>query len=858
MLINSSLKQATIARCLRVLALTGTLVMAAALPAHAQPRRDTADTAHAALRLLAQQAAAPLLTQWDAQQRNLVFVAADGDSRLPFTPRQATTDPVVAARDFLTQNRSLFGLTAVNTELRFLRAEPDTRLGWAHLRFDQIYNGLPVVGRQLVVHLDSQLRPVAVNGHFEQGIDLPTEPLVTADQATDLALNDLRGVQLTAAQRDNADIRLISQKTKLSVYIDENEKAQLAWSVKILTMHPLGEWQYYVHARRPFVIHAFDSLNEAKRRITYTAGNTTRLPGRKLIDEGERSNDPVAQAAQDGAGTVYDYYFTKFKRDSVDGQGLPIISTVHYGSSSADAENAAWVGELKQMIYGDGGQIFKPLPYGLDVIGHELTHGVTDNTAQLIYEGQSGALNESYSDIMASMIDTANWTIGEQVVKSPPFPVPVMRDMQDPTLGGRYDPRQPLRGIGQPATADQYANLPTSRQYDNGGVHINSGIPNHGAYLVAQALGREKTEQIYYRTLTQYLSPSSDFLEHANATVRAAQDLYGTSEANAVRQVFTQIGISVGGTESLPTPPASSGNLPNVPTQPDQNQPLPQGCRDVIVNGGFESDSTWVQGSVGQTSIIDPQLPHSGKRSAWLGGTDQEPLQLIYQDVAIPANASSVKLSYWRLLHQEFTGLGGLLARDSTFSTVIANTSGDILATVEQLKSSQGNDKYSQAQFDLSQLAGKTIRLAFSSENTRGNVSSFFVDDVVLAVCTAGNAGPATPKPSDANQVFVEGTIQNADTSRGISGAQVFLMRPGITATQAAADGNVTDSEVIALGTSDNNGYYRTSAAVPRGQRYSVIVIAGGFRPIIADGGADIPASASSPFKIDASMRKGR
>jgi Zn-dependent metalloprotease len=182
-----------------------------------------------------------------------------------------------------------------------------------------------------------------------------------------------------------------------------------------------------------------------------------------------------------------------------------MISTVHYGTDPAEAENAAWIAEAFQMVYGDGGQIFRPLAYGLDVVGHEFTHGVIDSTAQLVYEGQSGALNESYADIFAAMIDRDDWTIGEEVVKSPPYPVPFLRSLEDPELGGTYDPRRPLSGIGQPGHMDNYANLPLSRRADNGGVHINSGIPNRAAFLVAQALGREKTEQIYYRALTQYL-----------------------------------------------------------------------------------------------------------------------------------------------------------------------------------------------------------------------------------------------------------------------------------------------------------------------------------------------------------------
>ena len=371
---------------------------------------------------------------------------------------------------------------------------------------------------------------------------------------------------------------------------------------------------YFINARRPVVVHRFDSGEHIKQRQTFTAGNRATVPGRIVIQEGERSNsDPVAQAAHDGAGKVYDYYFSTFKRDAIDGRGSPLVSTVHYGSSSEDAENAAWIGERQQMIYGDGGQIFKPLAYGLDVVGHEFTHGITDGTAGLIYEGQSGALNESYSDVFAAMIDRGNWTLGEQVVKSPPFPAPILRNLQDPSLGGRYNPNNPLAGVGQPTTMREYANLPLSRRADNGGVHINSGIPNYVAYLVAQSLGREKTEQIYYRTLTQYLTPDADFGDAARATVRAAQELYGANDANTVRDAFGKVGINVTGASTTPAPPQQ---------QPPKGQPAPAppapstqaGCTNVLVNGTFENaDAGWTEVNTSHSAIIDTELPHTAR-----------------------------------------------------------------------------------------------------------------------------------------------------------------------------------------------------------------------------------------------------
>lgn len=851
------MNQTIIRRLLAPLVLLAAL--AAALPAGAAPPRATnaAAARAAALSALRARTGGALSIHWNAATGAADFLAGSGpQARLSDAATPGRGSPEAIARSFLASYGALFGVANPAEELALTRIEPDLQLGYSHVRLGQVYRGLPVFGRQLIVHLDAEQRVVAVNGQFLPAIDIPSEPHVGAAQAEQAAVAGI-GDELEPAERASVQASVLHEKTRLTIYADQGNQPRLAWSVMVRTATPLGQWQVFVNANRPKVIHALDSLADAKRRVTYSADNTTELPGRQLIDEGERSRDPVAQAAHDGAGTVYDYYFKTFKRDSIDGRGSPIISTVHFGSDPSDAENAAWIGEAQQMVYGDGGRIFKPLAYGLDVIGHELTHGVTDNTAQLVYEGQSGALNESYSDVFGALIDRSNWTIGEAVVKSPPFPAPFMRSLEDPNMNGLYDPRNPLRGVGQPASIDEYANLPLSRRSDNGGVHINSGIPNHVAFLVAQALSKEKMEQIYYRTLTQYLSPESDFAAAASASVRAAQDLYGQAEVGAVQQAWAQVGLNVGGADNVPTPapeqPAPSTNAP-----PPPSQQLPAGCSEAIVNGTFEQNGGWTEEAQG-ASIIDPELPHTGKRSAWLGGTDQEAVQYIYQDVRLPANATSVQLSYFRLIHREVSGVLGLFAEDAKFSVLLANTDGDAIATIEELASKGGDDTWRQAKADLKKYAGKTVRLVYSAENPRGNISSFFIDDVSLAVCTGGNSPAPAPAPAPAQSgVVLQGTITNVDTGRGIDGAQVFIMKPGVSASDAAADDTLTRNEVLTSGVSDSSGLYQTDDAVPVNQTYSVIVIASGYRPVIADDGVEVPANATSPFVVDATLRRGR
>lgn len=821
---------------------------------------DARPDPRAAVSALQAQAAGALATNWDARTGiPRLLEAKNPAQRLPYTPSAAERgNPAAIAMGFMDANRDIFRMTSATSELTLLRIEPDAQLGWSHVRLDQVYKGLPVFNNQMVVHVDEKEQIVGVNGQFEPALNAPTQPLISQSQAEALALKNLREIQLAGEVSDPARIEAqpLTERTKLGVYVDEFGKANLVWAVNVLATQPLGGWMFYVNARREGVVKGLSTTHHAKRRMTYSASNTTNIPGRLMADEGTLPRDQIAQAAHDGAGKVYDFYFNNFKRDSLDGRGAPLISTVHYGNDPEDSENAAWIGEMGQMVYGDGGQIFKPLAYGLDVVGHEFTHGVIEYSANLEYEGQSGALNESYADVFGVLIANSDWTVGSVVVKSPPYPNRFLRSLSDPNANGYYNPRSPLSGVGQPAHMNEYANLAISRRADNGGVHINSGIPNHAAYYIGQALGRAKLAQIYYRTLTTYLTPRSNFLDAANATVRAANDLYGASDAQVVRDSFAKVGIRAGGADNAPAPPpAQQPSIPN----PGGSAPdaIPTGCVDTVVNGGFEGETGWKQATKGNTGLITDDLPHSGQQSAWLGGQDQETTQAIYQDVKLPANATSVTLRYYRLIHKEYGGLFNLFVSPAQFGSVIGNTNGDIIGAVEELTDADGDDEWAKAEFDLTELAGKTVRLGFTSENPRGNTSSFFVDDVAMIVCTAGTA-PQAPSTNNADAVYVKGFVKDSDTGRGITGAQVFFLKPGISAAQAAADDRVTADEVQTMGVSDNSGVYQTEQPLKRGQNYGVIVIASGYRPIVAENGAKIPATAQNPSVLDATLRRSR
>ncbi|MFG2961879.1 MULTISPECIES: M4 family metallopeptidase [unclassified Streptomyces] len=285
------------------------------------------------------------------------------------------------------------------------------------------------------------------------------------------------------------------------------------------------------------------------RRTIYDAQHGTDLPGTKVREEGsEPGQDATVNRAYAGLGATFELYLKAYERDSIDGNGLALDATVHY---DRDYDNAFWNGE--QMVFGDGdGVIFTDFTSSVDVIGHELTHGVTQYTANLEYYGQSGALNESVSDVFGSLIkqyslgqstDQADWLIGEGLL-APGVHGVALRSMKAP--GTAYDdPR--LGKDPQPATMAQY--VKTSR--DNGGVHINSGIPNHAFYLLATALGGnawERAGQIWYDVLTGgELASDARFTDFAKLTVTAAKARYKEGEeTEAVLKAWAQVGVQTG------------------------------------------------------------------------------------------------------------------------------------------------------------------------------------------------------------------------------------------------------------------------------------------------------------------------
>ncbi|WP_205647121.1 M4 family metallopeptidase [Bacillus cereus] len=493
------------------------------------------------------------------------------------------------ALTYLHENKDKFKMNNPKGNLKEKKVETD-KLGMTHVRLQQSKNGVPVEGAEVIVHYDKEGSIQSVTGYYNNDIDsisLDTNVAITKEEALKIGKNAVAAPEVLE----------YDPKVELVIYpFHDTQYTAYKVNVNFLGEDP-GNWFVYVDANTGKVIDQFNGLMHADelkaskgagigvkgahRNLHISHSNTVKgngttfylkdishpeldgistydfknqwrssevkLPGDLFAGRNaswKSEYDKPAVDAHYNSEKVYHYYKDEHGRNSIDGNGMEIKSTVHYG---VDYNNAFWNGY--QMTYGDGdGKFFIPLSASLDVAAHEMTHGVTTNSAGLLYRNESGALNEAFSDIFGALVDEDDWEVGEDAMAPDAIKDgrTSLRSLSQPDkypVKDAYIPYGNGKGM-YPKHMDEFYRLPI--ELDNGGVHINSSIINHAAYLTGEQIGKKKLGKIYYRALTTYLTPNSNFKDARKALIQSSVDIYGqgSAEAMATEDGLNKVGIT--------------------------------------------------------------------------------------------------------------------------------------------------------------------------------------------------------------------------------------------------------------------------------------------------------------------------
>lgn len=496
----------------------------------------------------------------------------------------------IPAKNFFQEYYSYFGLTSAQDMV--LKEEIVHKNGNKSYRYCQQCNGVPILGATIILHEKNGV-VTYLNGLFVSNLTSSTGTLFTSEAAISLALETVQATQYAWQVNDlEQDLKTMKNDknatyypTPKLIFYDQSysnnaQNYRLAYEIEVFSIQPMNLHVFYIDAITGEIVKIIkknqnvnvevqaktryngiqtitvDSvaptqfiLRENSRgtgngiltRSLNNAGSLMETPIDEAVDVIETDHffdtDSVANNAHFGAEKTYDYYYEKFGRNSIDGNGQQLVSYVHLGQN---VENAMWSEDA--MFYGDGAQGY-PFTF-LTVCGHEITHGLTQNTANLIYEYESGALNEAFSDMFGAMIayyasDTLKWTIGDEINQT-------FRNMANPN---DYQNPDTYLGTYWVTGAD-----------DNGGVHTNSGVANYWFYLLCQGgqgindngtafnvtpIGTAKAETIVFNLLTTQLIESSDYHDTYELSLIVTEDLYGecSPEVYAVADAWKAVGI---------------------------------------------------------------------------------------------------------------------------------------------------------------------------------------------------------------------------------------------------------------------------------------------------------------------------
>lgn len=509
--------------------------------------------------------------------------------------RMAAQTPETLSHEYLQEVAGLLQIENPAEEFQ-VKSIITSSQGSTHVKMQQMYQGYKVYAHEVILHLNGQGVSLFNGRHMVTPASLNTTPILTGEEATAMATRDVKK-QPQVVVPQGAMAHILSHAGELpepEVVIYEHPrkgKVNLVWHV---TVYPnlVERWEYFIDARSGKTVNKYShtcvfdggttgqaqDLNGDTRTVNIfepgdgffylvdtskpmfvtgqdplpEKGVITTLDFRNVAVNSEEGSafyiasadkdtwtDASAVSAHYNAEVAYNYYLNTFGRNSIDGNGGSIFSVVNVADEDGGGfDNAFWNGFA--MFYGNGRNSFKPLAGGLDVGGHEMSHGVIQHTANLEYQDESGALNESFADVFGAMIDPDDWTMGEDIVKPGVFPNNALRDLSDPHNGGT---KLGDRGFQPSHTSEMFTG-----SADNGGVHINSGIPNHAFFLFASAVGIELAQDVYYKTLTEYLTASSQFIDMRLAVIEAAAELTDDDPEviAAAKSAFDAVGIEDG------------------------------------------------------------------------------------------------------------------------------------------------------------------------------------------------------------------------------------------------------------------------------------------------------------------------
>jgi Zn-dependent metalloprotease len=595
--------------------------------------------------------------------------------------------------------------------------------GAVHIRYDRTYRGLRVIGGDLVVHQRPSGKVKSVDYASQANVALRSIHPRTGAPAkrSHIVVFAARHRAVLAWETHTIGTTRRGGPISRLTYTNANTGRRItSWST-VDTADGTGNSLYSGTVPLKTVLSGstYQLIDQTRgSSAIYDANNSTGTGRGTLFTDSDNvwgngsttSRQSAAVDAAYGAANTWDFYKNTFGRNGIRNDGVAAYSRVHYGRNY---ENAFWDDSCFCMTYGDGGSTFSPL-VSLDVAGHEMSHGVTSNTAGLVYSGESGGLNESTSDIFGTMVEfTANnasdpgdYYIGEEIARDGTY----LRRMDHPSLDG--------------ASADCW-----SSGVGNLNVHYSSGVGNHFFYLLAEGsgaktiggrshnsptcngssvtgIGRDAAARIWYRALTTYMTSTTNYKGARDAAIKAARDLYGatSTQCNTVVSAMNAVSVPVGAeTCSGSNPPPPGGNL--------------------LLNPGFESGNVNWSATSGVIGTGSGYQPRTGAYNAWLDGYGTTHTDTLSQTITIPSGKSTASLGFYLWIT---TQERGSTVYDTLRVQAIRNGVTTTLATYSNANAGSG---YVLRTLSLNSYIGQTVTLRFTGTEDSSLATSFRIDD---------------------------------------------------------------------------------------------------------------------------------